>query len=774
MNFFTSNAQNFEDVMLWRALGHIEKGFYIDVGANDPVVDSVTLSFYQRGWRGVNVEPMRQYYDKLRAQRPADITLQVAAGSAPDTLAFFDVADTGLSTLDAGIAAQHSAAGRCVVRRQVPVLPLSDICARHVDGPIHFLKIDVEGFEEEVLLGMDLRRWRPWILLVEATRPNSSVQNQGQWEQLVLSAGYQWVYFDGLNNFYVADEQAELIPRFNAPPNFFDGFKLCYGHWYSWPVDGLEDRVRRAEDAERLALEQKHAAETWAEARAVERSQQAAARAREAEAKLEAEASHTRLQEERAVAAERLAQEQIARALHAEALVQREFARANTAEDQARHEAARVEHADWEVRRATENMQAAERQAAENRARAEQATLRALEAQAQEQRAHAEVAAEALRALEQVRAAEQREAAALALARQEGERAGQADLRAWHAQEAARLHGEQAQREEEQARQRVQECEAQARQRVQECEEQARQRVQECEVQARQQVEQASQSAERALAEAGEARQRAEDEAARAAHAEWEARHAEELTQRANGQEREQAARASHAEWLLKVERERVLHAEGIIRLQEARAQQAEAQVVALGASLSWRVTKPLRLFSHGLARLKSGLRALPGGCKKVCKKVFVRCVLLAGRHPWLMAVLRRNLARFPALNARVRAMFPAMAHSVAVDAARAASLAQEQAALAAAASSASSASHQSIASAVPPPLPASAADAPAPMAVPPTGSAQSGGIEAPGQESRASPAAQPQLALPLESLAHLPLSARTVAGDLRRALGGK
>jgi hypothetical protein len=41
--------------MLWRALQQVESGFYIDVGANDPVVDSVTQAFYQRGWERIVV-----------------------------------------------------------------------------------------------------------------------------------------------------------------------------------------------------------------------------------------------------------------------------------------------------------------------------------------------------------------------------------------------------------------------------------------------------------------------------------------------------------------------------------------------------------------------------------------------------------------------------------------------------------------------------------------------------------------------------------------------
>lgn len=55
---FISYAQNYEDVMLHRALKGVEKGFYIDVGANDPVQYSVTKAFYERGWRGINIEPI--------------------------------------------------------------------------------------------------------------------------------------------------------------------------------------------------------------------------------------------------------------------------------------------------------------------------------------------------------------------------------------------------------------------------------------------------------------------------------------------------------------------------------------------------------------------------------------------------------------------------------------------------------------------------------------------------------------------------------------------
>ena len=78
---FVSYAQNLEDVMLWRALRSIDAGFYIDVGASSPNMDSVTRAFSERGWRGINVEPSPHYFSQLVERRPADINLNVAVGN---------------------------------------------------------------------------------------------------------------------------------------------------------------------------------------------------------------------------------------------------------------------------------------------------------------------------------------------------------------------------------------------------------------------------------------------------------------------------------------------------------------------------------------------------------------------------------------------------------------------------------------------------------------------------------------------------------------------
>lgn len=251
---FISYAQNFEDVMLWRTLRLFGPGFYIDIGANHPTRDSVTRSLYERGWRGINIEPVLHYHESLCAERPEDINLCLAVGDKAARLEFFESPETGLSTLSAEVAQRQRAGGIEFIHRTVRTRTLSSICAEHVRSelPIHFLKIDVEGFEEQVLKGFDFMAWRPWIILIE-----SAFDTDPEWASIILEADYQLALCAGINRYYVAEEQRHLLVPLSMPPNFLDEFQLCYGHRFSHPVgDGQpppaepDDALRRAELAE--------------------------------------------------------------------------------------------------------------------------------------------------------------------------------------------------------------------------------------------------------------------------------------------------------------------------------------------------------------------------------------------------------------------------------------------------------------------------------------------------------------------------------------------
>lgn len=257
---FVSYAQNSEDVLLWRALGHIKHGYYIDVGANDPVEHSVTKAFYDAGWSGISIEPLPVYHQAFLDQRPRDVNLAIAAGAVDGELTLYDVpAVRGWASPEESVAALHRSEGHEVAEITVPVRTLAAVCAEHVKGEIHFLKIDVEGFEGEVLRGMDFARWRPWVLVIEATLPNSRSTNHDAWEHLVVGQRYRYAWFDGLNRYYVAEEHAELLARLDIQPNVFDGFISHHldGAWQQ--IDALREQAaqgwQRATEMERNARE---------------------------------------------------------------------------------------------------------------------------------------------------------------------------------------------------------------------------------------------------------------------------------------------------------------------------------------------------------------------------------------------------------------------------------------------------------------------------------------------------------------------------------------
>jgi FkbM family methyltransferase len=223
---FVSYAQNGEDVVLWRALHGYGPGFYIDVGAGDPLAESVTKAFYELGWRGINVEPMRETFERLADDRHRDVNLQLALEDLPGTKTYFSVdGGNGLSTGVEDYAKRYVDEGWTVDEVDVTVDTLANVCRAHVQGEIHFLKIDVEGCEQSVLRGADFEAFRPWIVVVEATIPNSNVSTASTWEKLLTDNDYKFVFFDGLNRFYVAREKAAIFAEvLSVPPNALDNF----------------------------------------------------------------------------------------------------------------------------------------------------------------------------------------------------------------------------------------------------------------------------------------------------------------------------------------------------------------------------------------------------------------------------------------------------------------------------------------------------------------------------------------------------------------------
>jgi FkbM family methyltransferase len=219
-----SYAQNFEDVMLWRALGRVENGFYIDVGAHDPVVDSVSKAFYEHGWRGIHIEPIAEYAQALRLARPGDEVIEAILAADATQHTYYFIPKTGLSTGVKEFAERHKHSGWEVLEQQVPSTTLEAVFEKAKQQDIHWLKVDVEGMEDDVFKGWHTHPARPWVVVVEATEPNSETPTWHLWENHLIDKDYVLAYFDGLNRFYIHAKHKELVQVFQIPPNIFDGF----------------------------------------------------------------------------------------------------------------------------------------------------------------------------------------------------------------------------------------------------------------------------------------------------------------------------------------------------------------------------------------------------------------------------------------------------------------------------------------------------------------------------------------------------------------------
>lgn len=174
-----SYSQCGEDLVVGRILKNlgIAKPFYVDIGANDPVIYSNTYGFYKDGANGICIEPNPSLCEKIKAKRPRDIVLGMGIGEKEGSLPYFMFANHSLNTFSPKEAAGAEKKGFKMTKK------------------IDVLSIDVEGWDLEILKSIDFTKIRPAIICTETKKYEENIsETETPTGSFLKGKGYLLVY----------------------------------------------------------------------------------------------------------------------------------------------------------------------------------------------------------------------------------------------------------------------------------------------------------------------------------------------------------------------------------------------------------------------------------------------------------------------------------------------------------------------------------------------------------------------------------------------------
>lgn len=203
-----SYSQLQEDLEIDKLLNYKAQGYYVDVGANDPSRFSNTKRFYEKGWKGINIDPNPKSIKKFETERPRDLNLAIGVSNEATTLEFYEIFPDTLSTFSKSEMESYIKQGyKLATVSKIQVQPLAQILSKFAsDKQIDFLTLDTEGFDLEVLQGNDWIYFRPSVICVEnhSHDKNTDVQIKNNTiHEFIINKGYVKKYDSGLNSLYL-------------------------------------------------------------------------------------------------------------------------------------------------------------------------------------------------------------------------------------------------------------------------------------------------------------------------------------------------------------------------------------------------------------------------------------------------------------------------------------------------------------------------------------------------------------------------------------------
>jgi FkbM family methyltransferase len=167
----TSYAQSGEDMIIdyiFTQLG-IFAPSYLDIGAHHPFYLSNTALFYEKGSRGINIEPDGELFKQFARHRQRDININCGIGNENNALELNIMNVPALNTFSGEEAKRLVEDGFQIVKKEIiPVQTIAFILNKYNHGVFpDLLTIDIEGFDEEVIKTIDFTAAKPTVICIE-------------------------------------------------------------------------------------------------------------------------------------------------------------------------------------------------------------------------------------------------------------------------------------------------------------------------------------------------------------------------------------------------------------------------------------------------------------------------------------------------------------------------------------------------------------------------------------------------------------------------------
>lgn len=188
-------GQEGEDLILARFFENKRNGFYIDIGAHHPQRFSNTNLFYKLGWSGINIDAMPGSMKKFNISRERDINIEKPVTNIKQTMTYYGFNEPALNGFSKEISDERNGKGdwKLLFTTQIETERLEELLDKYLplDQKIDFLTIDVEGFDYEVLLSNNFKKYKPTLILVEIYSNYIDELYENEIAKLLYSEGYK-------------------------------------------------------------------------------------------------------------------------------------------------------------------------------------------------------------------------------------------------------------------------------------------------------------------------------------------------------------------------------------------------------------------------------------------------------------------------------------------------------------------------------------------------------------------------------------------------------